>query len=252
MIVILIIILLLIGCAIGILYLVKVQPDTQCISKETDYIAMIMYGMNSSKILVNKKYSQLLSNYVRNVPVKENRLLFYIGDLLQLNGNDILNYFNIDKIFYGVTIFSKEWALQLINTGVYIPNSIDDIFMICGYYKKHLPNSLIDIICFNSEQFINEQLIQLKTDLNESNKNKRNVYMLIWNYKNIWNKIDDKYKSNISGIFTSTQTKVVSLGNWSSKLGDSHIWNIPNDVSYIEISFPLLKSILIAQTDVKY
>lgn len=256
--VVLLVIFALIGTAIGILYIVRTTPTIICKPKETDYIAMIMAGTSTEINKHDINYNKILSTYSLDVPVKENRVMFSIGNTLDLSDVNVLTYFDTDKIFYSPAIFSKEWTTHMINSGIYFPKLTGDLFVSCGYYKKHLPNSSIDIICFNSSDKIEDQLTQLKYDLTECVKNKKNVYILIRDSTKIWGKIEDKYKSVISGVLTtSDQNKVVSLGNWKTLKGPSHIWTIPqiyskNKISYIKVGIPLLNTMSLAQTDVNH
>lgn len=259
-----------------------------------------------------------IKDFVKGIP-KSQRLFFFTGDTFAhgLGSNEpdvgiektimykifdkdqgLLKYFEPENIFYTVgnhgaktdeAFWKKDgvsevWAQSLIDNGIYelTGTDADDIFMECGYYKKHLPNSTIDIICFNSILYSivdghtgcnncvcqDKQIARLISDLDSLSEG-RTVYILSHYpidsedavYKRfIWDKIDKKYQDRISGIFTAhTHTKLTSLNQWESKNGVAHTWNIPSiywrdndDVSsYIKVMFPVNTPIVLAQQDVK-
>ena len=145
-----------------------------------------------------------------------------------------------------------------------------------------MPNSTIDIICFNSILYPivagkkgcnkckcqDKQIEQLKKDL-DNLPPERTVYILthypidsdaVEHKRFIWDKIGTKYKKVISGIFTAhTHEPLSSLNNWISKSGPSYTWNIPSiywrdsdDVSsYIKVDFPLNTPLILSQMDVR-
>jgi hypothetical protein len=258
-----------------------------------------------------------IKEFVKGIP-KSQRLFFFTGDtfshdLKETNPNigiektimykvfdkkqGLLKYFEPKNIFYTVGNHggktdeafwqkdgvSEAWAQSLVDNGIYTPTGPDDIFWECGYYKKHLPNSTIDIICFNSILYSivdghdgcnncecqDKQISRLIYDL-KSLPEGRTVYILTHYpidsddvvYKRfIWDKITTKYQKVIDGIFTGhTHTPLTSLDTWESKKGTAHAWNVPSiywrdtdDVSsYIKVVFPLNKPIVIGQTDVKH
>lgn len=257
-----------------------------------------------------------LENFSEGVP-KDQRLFFYTGDTFShdLVGNEpdvaientimykvfdkdqgLLKYFNPENIFFAIgnhgaktneafwqkDNVSEAWAQSLVNNGIYKPSGPEDIFWQCGYYKKHLPNSTIDIICFNSILYTivdghngcqncecqEKQINQLKSDL-DNLPSDRSVYILthypidsdtamVKNF--IWDKIGTKYQKVINGIFTAhTHEPLASLNQWQSNDGISHTWNIPSiywrdtdDIaSYIKVEFPLNTPLVLSQTDVK-
>lgn len=259
-----------------------------------------------------------IKDFVKDIP-KSQRLFFFTGDTFShdLDNNELnvgiektimykvfdkdqglLKYFEPENIFYAVgnhgaktdeafweqDKVSEAWAKSIVDNGIYTPIGSDDIFWECGYYKKHLPNSTIDIICFNSILYSivdghngcsncdcqDKQISRLINDL-ESLPKGRTVYILTHYpidsesdnvvYKRfIWDKIGTKYQNVIDGIFTAhTHTPLTSLNMWQSKKGIAHTWNVPSiywrdtdDISsYIKCVFPLNEPIILGQTDVK-
>jgi hypothetical protein len=226
------------------------------------------------------------SNYVP----KEQRLFLFTGDNQNIDNTlmykifnkreGLLKYFNPSNIFYNVgnhvTRTQQElWAKIIVNSGVYTPSGLDDIFWDTGYYKKLVPNTTIYIICFNSILYSGctgdtctkkhiQQIDQIKKDL-DSLGPKNSVYILT-NYPIdsvstqhfIWSKIGKEYKKLVSGIITghTTNTKLQNLDSWDSKKGKAYTWNIPSIYwtggvsSYIKVPFPLNKPLELAEPDV--
>lgn len=230
-------------------------------------------------------------NFATQVPTKSDRLFFYTGDTFSHKlDNDILNsqiestimnnifthlkqYFDTDKIFYVMgnhngridkgffkdDPISIAWAQSLIDHQIFIPKSEDelDLFMNCGYYRKHIPNTTIDVICLNSTVFSNissqygcdscpciqEQLDQLNKDLEDIYNSNKFVYILAhypidtdkkYNFPGnisnwFWTKVDSKYQSIVRGILTGhTHQQLNNVHTWDSGEYKAHTWNIPS------------------------
>lgn len=247
-------------------------------------------GGDSGDTPLNLLHSAL-ENYIKGVN-KEQRLLFFTGDTFshdlkdsQLTAdveykvmsktfnakNGLLSYFNPENIFYtvgnhgGLTDqafwqeddVSEAWAQSLIDNNI-IPTDQIEFFKDTGYYKKHIPNSTIYVICFNSMLYSGlskhqgctgndcnlkqqRQIDQLKKDL-DSLQPENTAYILshypidsadtskvsLTNF--IWSKIGYNYQSRVSGIFTAhTHDPLTSLNNWKTTKGDNaYTWNIPS------------------------
>jgi hypothetical protein len=248
-----------------------------------------------------------LEDFSKDV-LKEQRLFFFTGDIFSHdlgvdipnvsiektimykvfdNNEGLLKYFNPENIFFVVgnhgektnegfrqkDIVSESWTQSLVDNGVYVPTGPGDIFWECGYYKKHLPNSAIDIICFNSIMYSvvdghngcqDKQIARLKADLDNLPAG-RTVY-IITHYPDdtdgksfLWDKIGIKYQKVVSGIFTGyTHTPLTSLNQWKSEKGIAHTWNVPSiywrdmDVSsYVKVNFQLNDPLVLSQEDVR-
>ena len=256
-------------------------------------------------------FQSAIKDFSKNIP-KEQRLFLFTGDIFS-QGDDpnvdidktvmnkifdkdegLLNYFNPSNIFYasgnhGARIqqalrekdtVSEAWTQSIVNSGVYKPSGLDDIFWDTGYYKKLIPNTTIYIICFNSYLYSGlskrsgctvdtctkkqiKQIDQLKKDLDSLGPN-NSVYILthypidsVSTQHFIWSKIGKEYKKLVSGIITGhTHTKLQNLDSWDSKKGKAYTWNIPSMYwdggvsSYIKIPFPLNKPIELSDPDV--
>ena len=286
----LILIVAIIGLSLFIQYLVKSTDSYSSTNTSSlDYMAMIIsdYKTGNKDNRINLLHSAV-DNYSREVK-KDQRLLFFIGDNFSYNFKDydnifnnekgLLYYFNPENIFYTIANYdsiNKELTKILVNKNIYLPTNINDIFWDIGYYKKHIPNSTIYIICFNSMLYSGytggifnikqqKQINQLIKDL-DSLQPENTVYILtndpVFSGKSTQNfilsKIDDKYKNKISGIFTSHKNNnnnnndLNSTNYWDSSKGKAYEWNIPSiyDSSYISVKFPLNNPLIMATTDV--
>lgn len=300
----LVVILLFIALAVFIQYLVRSKSKT--IPTALLSVAMITSDWNLEPSSTNATIKcggntpiglikSALEDFSKDI-IKEQRLFFYTGDktsptktvMSKMFDKDqgLLKYFDPANIFFAVggEFWQKEkvselWTQSLVDNGIYTPVGVTDIFWQCGYYKKHLPNSTIDIICFNSIMYSivdghkgcdncecqDKQITQLKKDLDNLSPN-RTVYILthypidsdgVAYNRFIWDKIGVKYQNIVSGIFTSyTRTPLASLNQWKSKAGISNTWNIPSifvddTSSYIRVEFPLNTPLVLSQTDAK-
>jgi hypothetical protein len=176
--------------------------------------------------------------FSKNVNINR-RLLFCINDVA--NSDELNKYVKPENIF----ISTRKNMNTLVDNNIYKPSGPDDIFWVNGYYKKHLPNSTIDVICFDYDISVMKHLIH---DL-ENLLNGRTVYIVSNNFR--LDKLDDKYLSVISGIFTTTSIgNFTTLHQWKNKIGVSNMWNIPLNM-IIEVDFTFNKPLLLSQTDVK-
>lgn len=261
----LIVICTLIGMALYIQYLVK-SNNLDINQNSLNYIAMITSDLSQNYDKDNNSINILqlaLDNFVKDIK-KEQRLLFFIDDTYSsINEKNLLYYFNPENIFYtiGNNSVNKELIQSLVSNNIYIPKGPSDIFWDIGYYKKHIPNSTIHIICFNSSLYTGfsydlynekqqKQINQLKKDL-DSLQEENTVYILTHNPIDfIFNKLDNKYKNCISGIFISNKNNnLTSMNAWDSYKGKSYMWNIPMS-SYISVQFPLNTPLIMSETDV--
>jgi len=193
-----------------------------------------------------------MSNILDDIDKIEKRNRVFIGNIEK----EILNKFNPNNIFFQVDKDNfNDWKKIMIeNKIVKNPNIA---FLKYGYYRKHLDNTIIDIIVMNDNGHKNQANV-LSNDLENIYKLKRVVYIICnYPYKNyFWDKnglsISIKYKSIIRGIFSVNNlvNSYSKIDHWEKNGNIGNVWNISPD-KYIKFSLPLNSSIEIINTDVK-
>ncbi len=243
-----------------------------------------------------------LNNYSKQVPNKNNRILFYCGNTLHKlsdykNINTVLvlllRYFDADKIFYvpgdlrthramwQPDTLSKAWSNALLNNKIVkLDTENTQYFKLCGYYRKPIPNSNIDVIVVNTMlysglskfagcnrcycQKLQKKL--LKKDLDNIKENNKKVYILshypltipyttdrkttFWSLFGIDKKIYGPY---IWGIFTAhLHLPMDKLETWNN----GYMWNVPplipinNFSSYIKAEIIVSSPIFLTSTNI--
>ena len=163
----LIVICTIIGIALYIQYLVK-SNNLDINQNSLNYIVMITSDLSQNYDKDNILQSAL-DNFVKDIK-KEQRLLFFIDDNYYSNKEkNLLDYFNSENIFYtiGNNSVNKEFIQSIVSNNIYTPKGLSDIFWDTGYYKKHIPNSTIHIICFNSGLSNEKQINQFSVETHQ-------------------------------------------------------------------------------------
>jgi hypothetical protein len=243
-------------------YIVKLKPlppnydDTKSFNQSI-YTAMITSRISSIDNECYNLYSAIV-NFTNQVPNKHERLFFHTGDIISstLDTNkiltDLITYFDVDKIFYQIDFSKGDKNLlnKILYYKIFVPKRKEELqlFMECGYYKKHIPNTTMYVILFSD--LSDNCIYQINQDLENIYNSKQFVY-IICNSNLFWEKVNPKYKSIVRGILSGYgYDKLNNLDTWDIGEYKAHTWNIPPISSYIKIPLPLNEPLELSKSDV--
>lgn len=214
-------------------------------------IFIIQYNIRNVNYVLfeNNEPYVIYMNYISDeIDIRKRIFIGYINDKIikKVNPNNI--FLKIDKNNF------TDWKIMMIKNKIIKNTNIQ--FLNYGYYKKHLDNTIIEIIVMNDDIY-KKQVDFLINDLEYIYNMKRFVYIICnYPYKNyFWDKkglsLDIKYKSIIRGIFSfSNINNYYKIDNWKDNNNIGNVWNIPINKN-IKCSLPLNTSLEIIDINIQ-
>lgn len=202
-------------------------------------------------------FNSALTHFTQNVPIKSERLFFYIGDTHKYLTD--LNSFKSENIFYTIKNVNNNWSQYILYNKIFVPTTEYEyeLFMRCGYYKKQIKHTNIEVISISNCKNDCECYKQLNNDLQQIQKTRKYAYILTHSVITI-----PKYENVVRCILT-TDTKLhnnqlYNINQWNG----GNTWNIPsihwsqnhilNKIvsSYISVIFPVNNPLELSEKDV--